>query len=98
MRVLTQASFLNPGNRELVSLRERVRFEIARKNQRETRGTTRHRQDAAFARDGGRVVLPFVRLVAETKTGASAGGTVRVDVVSMPQPHFPRLRVRNADR
>jgi len=65
---------------ELAALAERVRFESARTGQREA---TRHRQDAEFARDGGRVVLPFVRV--------AGGGVVRRDVVSRPRPHFPRL-------
>jgi hypothetical protein len=101
-RVLNKARFLCFGiakDRELVDLWERVRFETARCVQRET---TRHRQDAEFATDGGRVVLPFVRLAKETRTGtkseSDSSESTRRDVVSMPRPHFPRLRVRRADR
>jgi hypothetical protein len=92
-RVLTRARFLCPADRELVALVERVRYEMARHEQGRT---TRRRQDADPARDGGRVVLPFVR-VDRTDEAPAAGGTVRRDVFSMPQPHFPRLRVRRAD-
>jgi tetratricopeptide (TPR) repeat protein len=98
-RVLTRAKFLCRDGvkaRELTALIERVRFEAARTEQREQRGTTQHRQDAEFVKDGGRVVLPFIRV--ETETTAPAGGIVRRDVVSLPRPHFPRLRVRKADR
>jgi hypothetical protein len=95
--VVVKARFLNPRSRELGALWERVRFEAARKGQHERRGTTRHRQDAEFATDGGRVVLPFVR-VADAGKKSVGGGIVRRDVVSLPKPHFPRLRVRKADR
>jgi Flp pilus assembly protein TadD len=90
-RVLTRTRFLTPGNRELATLGERVKFEAARRGQREFRRAARHRQDAELATDGGRAALPFVRVVAE-------GGTVRRDVISLPRPHFPRLMVRKADR
>jgi tetratricopeptide (TPR) repeat protein len=98
-RVLTTARFLcrdTVRQREWTALVERVQFEAARGEQRETRGATRHRQDAEFARDGGRVVLPFIRV--ETKSESPSGGAVRRDVVSFPRPHFPRLRMRKADR
>jgi Flp pilus assembly protein TadD len=86
-RVLTKARFLGPANgtvRELAGLDERVRFEQARARQG---GATRHRQDAELVRDGGRVVLPFIRV--------AGGGVVRRDGMSAPRPHFPRLRVRD---
>ena len=98
-RVLTRARFLCPGNRELAALWQRVRFEAARRGQKRSRGqrgTTRHEQDAELARDGGRVVLPFVRIAQSGEAGQ--GGSVRCDVVSFPKPHFPRLLARNADR
>lgn len=102
-RVLTRARFLCPGDRELVGLWERVRFEAARRGQeqrarREVGGTTRHGLDAEFARDGGRVVLPFVRLAREGVAEKQPAGYVRRDVVSLPRPHFPRLMARKADR
>ncbi len=97
-RLLTKSRFRNPNSRELAALWERVRFETARRSQRELRGTTRHWQDAEFATDGGRVVLPFVRVVTDAVEKAPEEVIVRRDVVSLPQPHFPRLRVRNADR
>jgi tetratricopeptide (TPR) repeat protein len=93
-RALTRARFLCPAGRELAALAGRVRFEAARARQRRSggrRGTTRHAQDAELARDGGRVVLPLIRV-------AGVGGTYRQDVVSFPKPHFPRLMVRKADR
>lgn len=99
--VLTKARFLRPGDRELVSLGERVRFEAARSEQRkfrEQRQTTRYRQDADFATDGGRVVLPFVRVMADGESKAGQGGEVRRDVLSLPRPHFPRLKTGKAER
>ena len=98
-RVLNRAAFLCRDTvrvRELRSLNERVQFAIARRDQRGERGTTRHGQDAEFARDGGRVVLPFIRVAAETT--ARNGEQVRRDIISLPRPHFPRLRSRRADR
>jgi len=97
-RLVIRASFLCRDvarMRELRALDERVRFAAARREQRGERGTTRHRQDAEHARDGGRVVLPFIRIARATTSNGSA---VRRDVVSIPRPHFPRLRSRKADR
>jgi hypothetical protein len=88
--LVNSARFLHPGDRGLAALVERTRFEAARREQ-ERRRTTRHRQDAAFAKDGGRVVLPFVRVEGGTRDSAGPG-LVRRDVVSLPKPHFPRLR------
>lgn len=96
-RVLERARFLNPtgrANRELIALWERFRFEQARRVQR---ATTRHRHDAELATDGGRVVLPFVRLVSDERATV-ADEMTRRDIVSLPKPHFPRLLRRNADR
>jgi hypothetical protein len=96
-RVLNRAGFLCRDTvraRELKLLSERVRYAIARRDQRGERGTTRHGQDAGFAKDGGRVVLPFIRIAA----GAPATGRTRRDILSLPRPHFPRLRSRPADR
>lgn len=93
-RVVSRARFLRPADSELTALGERVRFELARYEQGRT---TRHRQGAEFARDGGRVVLPFVR-VSRVDEAPATVATVRHDVVSMPRPHFPHLRVRRADR
>ena len=84
--ILTQARFLCHANRELVVLEERVRFERARHSQKRSRGrrgTTRHVQDAEFATDGGRVVLPLIR-IAENAT--RRGRNVPRDVVSFPKP------------
>jgi hypothetical protein len=87
--------FESVKERELIELQSRVRFESARCEQR---GTTRHEQDAEFAKDGGRVVLPFVR-IAKGKENLESGSqsTRRRDVVSMPQPHLGRLRACRAD-
>ena len=97
-RVLNKARFQcfeSVKDRQLEELQSRVRFEAARCEQR---GTTRHGQDAEFARDGGRVVLPFVRIASETgKTGSGHSGTCRGDVISMPRPHLGRLRACRAD-
>jgi tetratricopeptide (TPR) repeat protein len=98
--VLNKARFLcfeTVKDREVVELMERVRFESVRCEQRRT---TRHGHGAEFAKDGGRVVLPFVRVTSgskEVRTGTKANKSARRDVVSLPRPHFPRLRVRRAD-
>lgn len=91
--VVNRAQFLLPTSRALVVLRERVRFAEARKNQRDQGRTARHRQDADYARDGGRAVLPFVRLVSDA-TAPEREVLVRRDVVSFPQPHFPKFRAQ----
>jgi hypothetical protein len=93
-RVLTKASFACPGNRELTVLCERVRFAAARAGQRQS---TRQRQDARTARDGGRVLIPFVRIAA-TAEPTPCGSVERRDVISMPRPHFPVRRAGRADR
>ncbi|MCE9563742.1 MAG: tetratricopeptide repeat protein [Planctomycetes bacterium] len=93
-RALTQARFMRPGDRELATMWERTRFETARREQRELGGTTRHRQDAEHAKDGGRVVLPFVRIHTQNDTRQDCDSILRLDMVSQPQPHFPRLRVQ----
>jgi hypothetical protein len=98
-RVLNRAAFLCRDavrTRELRSLSERVRFIIAKRDQRGERGTTRLGQDAEFARDGGRVVLPFIRVAADMAPRGEA--RIRRDILSMPRPHFPRLSSRRADR
>ena len=97
-RVLNRSSFLCRGAapvRELRLLSERVRFARAQREQRGERGTTRHGQEAEFAREGGRVVLPFVRVA--TEGAKRPGESVRRDVISFPRPHFPRLGSRKAD-
>ena len=78
---------------ELHPFRFVLRFETARHEQGRA---TRHRHGAEFAMDGGRVVLPFVRVARADQKPAQVG-TTRRDVVSLPQPHFPRLRVGRAD-
>jgi predicted Zn-dependent protease len=94
-QVLTRARFLTRGGsdcRELEALWEQTRFETACSEQRET---TRQRHDAEFARDGGRAVLPFIRLASgSATTSQEAGSRERRDVVSFPRPHFPRMRAR----
>jgi hypothetical protein len=98
-RLLNRAGFLCRGAapmRELRALHERVRFATAQRTQRGEWGTTRNRQDAGIAMDGVRVVLPFIRTT--TETPRRNGESVRRDVVSLPRPHFPRLRSRKADR
>lgn len=92
-RIVNTARFLRPADRGVTAIGQRVSFEQARHEQGRT---TRHRQGADLARDGGRVVLPFVRV---TRTEAVPGaGAVRRDVVSLPKPHLPHLRVGRADR
>lgn len=93
-RVVQKAMFLRPANRELQTLRDRARFAAAASRQRHTRRA----QDAQTARDGGVAVLPFIRVVRPTEGAPTGDGTIRRDLVSKPQPHFPRLRVTRADR
>ena len=98
-RVLNAARFRcrdGVKERELAALAEQVRFEAARRDQREKREATRQRQDAELARDGGRVVLPFIRIA--TKSASGGDKRDRRDALSMPRPHFPRLRPRKAER
>lgn len=93
-RALSRAQFLLPMSRALSVLRERVRFAEARKNQRDQGRTARHRQDADIATDGGRAVLPFVRVLTCESTAAGTEVLVRRDVVSFPRPHFPKFRAQ----
>ena len=81
-------------NRQLKLLWDRVRFTAAASRQRHTRRA----QDAQPATDGGVAVLPFIRVVRPTDNAPTGGGTIRRDLVSKPQPHFPKLRVMRADR
>ncbi len=85
-KVVVKARFLNPNNRELASLWDRVRFEAAR-----TKQGTRTRQDAQFAMDGALNTLPFIRLVGTPPQRTADGGTIRMDRVSHARPHFPRM-------
>src|SRR5438105_3343089 len=88
--VLTKVRFLCPGNREVNTLWERVRFEVARLQQ-----NTRKTQDAATATDGDIIRLPFIRLVGSAPGRMSGAGTIRRDRMSQPRPH---LRFSRADR
>lgn len=100
-RVLTKAMFFRAGHPELAALGERTRFETARRAQRQaakTRGNTRDAQDAQFATDGDRVLLPFIRIADGTGAKSASGETVRTDVVSFPRPHLGRLRAGKVDR
>ncbi len=97
--VLAKAMFLRPGHSELATAWQRTKFEAARRNQRrvlKTRENTRYAQDAQFAREGDRVLLPFIRIADGTNT--ASGTSVRVDTVSFPRPHFDRLRISKLDR
>jgi hypothetical protein len=110
--VLATARFLRPGDLDLAALWERVKFETARLGQVERRGktaklektreNTRYAQDAHFATEGDRVILPFVRLADDTDPSKAAkgptGGTVRRDGASFPRPHLARFGARKADR
>lgn len=79
-RVVQRARFLRPACASVAGMWNRVRFEAARLSQRSHRGA----QEARAARDG-RPLLPFLRVVG----GSEAW---RGDVVSVPRPHFARLR------
>lgn len=93
--VLAKARFLRPGSQELCRLWDRLRFETARVNQR----TARSVQDARRAKEGELLLLPFVRVVRTGSANTSTmNGTIRKDLVSLPRPHFPRLRHTKADR
>src|SRR5262249_26459142 len=89
-QVIAKSRFLCPGNAELTLMWERMKFESARFAQRQNDKTvkmtkthehTRYAQDAHFATEGDRVILPFVRPVRENEsesTGSGNGrGTVR---------------------
>ncbi len=95
-RVLAKAQFLRPNHPELAALWERTRFESARLAQQKAakgRDDTRFAQDAQLARDGGRVLLPFVRIADGTGSAGALRGSVRTDTVSFPRPHLGRLRI-----
>lgn len=99
-QVLAKAQFLNPRNAELVSFGTRVRFEAARRTRRQvekTRESTRAAQDAQLARDGDRVLLPFIRIAGGTQAKRDEG-MVRTDVVSFPRPHLGRIYSGKGDR
>ncbi len=100
--VLAKAKFLCPNHPELAALADRTKFETARLTQRQaakTRGNTRYAQDAQFATDGDRVLLPFVRIADGTAAkSVTPGGSVRTDTVSFPRPHLVRRRIGKADR
>ncbi len=99
-RVLQRCRFLRPADRDLAGLWDRLRFEAARRHQAEQGRTTRHRQDAGFATDGGRVVLPLVRVVADRppRPPSPDRSEVRRQVLSFPRPYFWGRGVRRADR
>ena len=108
-RVVETAGFLGAGDHELTALRARVQFENARLVQQQlakatkTRESTRDAQDAQLARDGDRVLLPFMRLTTdadpvERSAKSERGGTVRRDAMSFPRPHLARLRAGKAER
>ena len=93
-RVLTKAQFLRPNHPELATLAARTKFESARLVQKQAakgREDTRFAQDAQLAKDGDRVVLPFVRIADGTGSTGESRGTVRTDTLSFPRPHLGRL-------
>jgi tetratricopeptide (TPR) repeat protein len=95
-RVLVAARFARPGCGELLGLWNRLRFEAARVGQKDHRRT----EDAGAAREGGVVLLPFLRVAGAGRKPAPAGRgpKVRRDVISLPRPHLARRRARRADR
>jgi hypothetical protein len=108
-QVIAKARFLCPGNAELALLWERTKFESALLTQQQngetvkmakTQENTRYAQDAHFATEGDRVILPFVRPVGTNENESPSGSsrrTVRRDAASFPRPHIARLRARKAD-
>ena len=106
-QIIVKARFQNPGNAELAALGVRVKFESATFSQRQMaksapkHTSTRDAQDAHFATDGDRDILPFIRVAdmdpATSTSGNGGGGTVRRDAVSSPRPHLSRLQTRKAD-
>jgi hypothetical protein len=111
-RVLAAARFRSPGDGELAALWERVKFETARlgqwkraRGERREKANPRYAQEAQFATEGDRVILPFLRLADDSDpardgrgTSGPIGGTVRRDAASFPRPHLARLGLRKADR
>lgn len=95
LRVLDKVRFRLAKLPSLSTLRERVRFEMARTGQRRLSS----RQDALLARDGAFALLPFIR-IANAKEGGkpASAGTIRLDTISFPRPHLARTGSSNADR
>ncbi|MBX9625402.1 MAG: hypothetical protein K2X82_16470 [Gemmataceae bacterium] len=88
-RVLTAARFANPQSGAIVGLWNRLRFEAARVGQEDHR----RKEAAGSAREGGVVLLPFLRVAGAKGTRRSASGrTTRRDVISLPRPHLARQR------
>lgn len=83
--------------REVTRLADSVRFAATRCQQRRNR----RQRIANSATDGGLAVLSFPGCAAHGESRAAraiSAGMSRRDVVSMPRPHFPKLKVRRADR
>ncbi|MBX9584848.1 MAG: hypothetical protein K2X87_31475, partial [Gemmataceae bacterium] len=92
---LVAARFARPGCGEVLGLWNRLRFEAARVGQKDHR----RREDAGAAKEGGVVLLPFLRVAgAGRKAAAGRGPKVRRDVISLPRPHLARRRATRADR
>ena len=93
-RVLLAARFLRPQCGEVAGLWNRLQFEAARVGQEDHR-----RKDAAgSAREGGVVLLPFLRIAGVSRKPAGGRPTTRRDVISLPRPHLARRRLHRADR
>lgn len=92
-RVLTVSRFQSRG-RDWDTLWNRVRFAAARAGQR----NTRRQQEAVAATDGDRVFLPFLRVMGSDPGRKSGAGIIRRDRLSVPRPHFTRLRATKSDR
>lgn len=90
-RVLTAARFANPGSGAVAGLWNRLRFEAARVGQEDHR----RKEAAGSAREGGVVLLPFLRVAGGKGVRRKA---TRRDVLSLPRPHLARPRVSRADR
>lgn len=93
-RVLVAARFGRPGSAELRGLWNRFRFEAARVGQEDHRRT----EAAGSAREGGVVLLPFLRVAGADRKPAASGRSTRRDVISLPRPHLARRRAHRADR
>ena len=84
-------------SREFRGLVERVRFAWRGATSAENGGPRETGQDAE-TRQGRRLAWSSRSSELSTETKPRKGEIVRRDVVSLPRPHFPRLRSRKADR
>lgn len=82
LKVVSHARFIAPEDATIRRLWDRVRFDVAQAEQR---------QSSPEKRRGTLKFLPFLR-VNSTSSGTGTGGVVRRDLGTRPTPHLNRLR------